>query len=110
MAIFLFLTSKLSLLLLNQTKELNLIFAPHQVYDVWNSVIYKGKLLSYSAPSFSFTDMYWIMIGFSYSSKQVGFKEISMSVLNFLSQKIYPGEISRPEIVWNRSYQRKSSI
>ena len=32
---------------------------------------------------------------------------MSMSFLNFLSQKIYPDEFSRPEVVWNRSYKEK---
>ena len=40
-----------------------------------------------------------ILIGFSYSSKPVGFRAILMSFLNFLSQKTYPGEFSRPEAV-----------
>ena len=36
-----FLASKPSLLLLNLNKELKLIFTPHQVYDIWDSVIEK---------------------------------------------------------------------
>ena len=48
------------------------------------------------------------MIGFSYDSKPLEFR--TMSFFDFLSQKTYPGEFSRPEVVWNRSYQRKSSI
>ena len=43
-------------------------------------------------------------------SKPVRFRAISMSLLNFLSQKTYTGEFWRPEVVWNISYQRKSSI
>ena len=76
---------------------------------VWSR---KRRLLSHSATSFCFTDIYWmvILINFSYRSKQVGFKAIAMSFLNFLSQNTYPGESSRPEVVWNRNYQRKSSI
>ena len=42
--ILIFLTSKPSLLLLNLGKELKLIFSPHQVYDIWNSVIEKKKI------------------------------------------------------------------
>ena len=34
MVIFIYLTSKPSLLLLNLTKEFKLIFLPHQVYDI----------------------------------------------------------------------------
>ena len=41
--------------------------------------------------------------------RTVGFRPISMSFLNCLSEKTYPSEFSRPEVVWN-SYQRKSSI
>ena len=40
-----------------------------------------------------------VLIGFSYSSKPVGFRAISMSCLNFLIQVTYPGEFSRPEVV-----------
>ena len=40
-----------------------------------------------------------ILIGFSYSSKRVGCSAISMSFLNFLSQKTYSGEFSRPKVV-----------
>ena len=40
-----------------------------------------------------------VLIGFSYSSKPVGFRAISMSCLNFLIQATYPGEFSRLEVV-----------
>ena len=39
------------------------------------------------------------MIGFAYSSIPVGFRAISESFLNFLSQKLYPGETLRPEVI-----------
>ena len=51
---------------------------------------------------------WYILIGFSYNPKPVCFRAISMSFLNLLSQKTYPGEFSGPEVAWNRSYQRKS--
>ena len=71
----------------------------------------KTKLLSYSAKSFSFTDIYWMAkFGFFYSSKPISFTSISISFSNFLSQKTYPDEYSRPDVVWNGSYQRKSGI
>ena len=72
----------------------------------------KIKLLSYSATSFSFTGYteWQILIGFSYSLKPVGFRANSVSFLNFLSQKTYPDEFSRPEGVWNRGYQKKKIV
>ena len=57
---YVFLTSKPSLLLLNLTKELKLIFSPIKFMifkTVWSK---KRNLLSYSATSFPFTDMYWM--------------------------------------------------
>ena len=50
------------------------------------------------------------MIGFVYSLIPVGFRAISMSFLSFLSQKTYPGEFLRPEVILSRSYLRKCSI
>ena len=47
------------------------------------------------------------MIGLSYSSKPVGFRAILMPFLSFLSQKRYPNEFSRPEVVWNRFIKEK---
>ena len=58
MAILIFLTPKPSLLLLNLNKELKLSFSQHQVYDFEKAGSKKRKLLSYSATSFSFTDIY----------------------------------------------------
>ena len=43
MAILIFLTSKHSLVLLNINKELKLVFSPHHVYDIWNSMIKTKK-------------------------------------------------------------------
>ena len=50
------------------------------------------------------------MIGFAYSSISLGLRAISMSFLSFLSQKTYPGEFLRPEVILSRSYLRKCSI
>ena len=38
------------------------------------------------------------------------FRAISMSFLSFLSQKTYPGEFLRPEVILSRSYLRKYCI
>ena len=51
-----------------------------------------------------------ILIGFACSSIPVGFRAILMSFLSFLSQKAYPGEFLRPEVILSRSYLRKCSI
>ena len=51
-----------------------------------------------------------ILIGFSYSLIPVGFRTILMLFLSFMSQKIYPGEFLRPEVVLSRSYQRNCCI
>ena len=50
------------------------------------------------------------LIGFAYSFKQVGLRANLMSCFSFLSQKTYPGEFVRPEVVLSRSYLRKCSI
>ena len=50
------------------------------------------------------------MIEFAYSSIPVGFRAILMSFLSFLSQKTYPGEFVRPEVILSRTYLRKCSI
>ena len=67
----------------------------------------KKLLLSYSATSF-FPDIYR-MKNFD-SSIPVSFGEISMSFLNFLSQKTYPGKCLRPEVIFSRRYLKKCSI
>ena len=50
------------------------------------------------------------MIGFAYSLISVGFRAILMSLLSFLSQKIYPGDFLKSEVILSRSYLRKCSI
>ena len=50
------------------------------------------------------------MIGFPYSLIPVGFREIKMSFMSFLSQKTYPGELLRTEIILSKNYLRKYSI
>ena len=40
----------------------------------------------------------------------VGFRAILMSFLSFLSQKRYPGEFLRPEVILSRRYLRKCNI
>ena len=50
------------------------------------------------------------MIKFFYSLIPVGFRAISMSFLSFLSQKTYPGEFLKPEVILSRSYLRKCKI
>ena len=45
-----------------------------------------------------------------YSQVLKVFMAMAMSFLNLMSQKTYLGEFSRPEVVSNRSHQRKSSI
>ena len=66
----------------------------------------KIKLPSYSATSFSFQDVYWmvILIGFAYSSKPVDNFDV---IFKILETKTYPDEFLRPEAVWNTSYQKK---
>ena len=50
------------------------------------------------------------MIEFAYSLISVGFRAILMQYLSFLSQKTYPGEFLKPEIILSRNYLRKCSI
>ena len=50
------------------------------------------------------------MIGFTYSLIPVDFGATLMSLFGFLSQKKYPGEFLRPEVILSRSYLRKCSI
>ena len=71
----------------------------------------KKGLLSYSGTSFFFTDIYRmkLLIGFAYGSILLGFRAISISFLKFLSQKTYPGEFLRLEVILSRSYLRKCS-
>ena len=72
----------------------------------------KKALFSYSATSF-YSQIYtaWqILIEFSYSLIPVGCRAILMSCLSFESQKTYPGEFLRPEVILSRSYLRKCSI
>ena len=45
-----------------------------------------------------------------YSLVLKGFMAMALSFLNLMSQKTYLSEFSRPEVVSNRSYQRKNSI
>ena len=51
-----------------------------------------------------------MLIGFSYSLMPVGFRAILMSFLSFLSQKTFPGEFLRPELILSRSYLRNCCI
>ena len=48
-----------------------------------------------------------MLIGFSDSSKSVGFRAISVSFLNFLSQKRYPSEFARPELFETKVIKEK---
>ena len=50
------------------------------------------------------------LIGFASSLIPVGFRAISMSFLSFLSQKTYPEEFLRPEVILRRGYLRKCNI
>ena len=50
------------------------------------------------------------MIGFAYSLIPVGFRVILMLFLSFVSQKTYPREFLRPEVILSRSYLRKYGI
>ena len=50
------------------------------------------------------------LIVFAYSLIPVGFREILVSFLTFLSQKAYPGELLRPKIILSRNYLRNCSI
>ena len=40
----------------------------------------------------------------------VGLRAILVSLLSFLSEKTYPGEFLRPEVILSRRYLRKCSI
>ena len=40
----------------------------------------------------------------------VGLRAFLVSLLSFLSEKTYPGEFLRPEVILSRSYLRKCSI
>ena len=51
-----------------------------------------------------------MLIRFFYSLIPVGFRAILMSFLSFLSQKKYPGEFFRPEVILSRSYLRNCCI
>ena len=62
-------------------------------------------LLNYSAIHF-----FWQIYIAWYSIISIGFRAITMSFLSFLSQKAYPGECLRPDVVLSRSYLRKCSI
>ena len=99
-------TCKPSSLLLNLNKELKLFFhcIKFMIFEtLWSK---KRKLLSCSTllKEKLLNSKFW------YNSKPVGFRAISMSFLNFSCQKTYPGKFSRPEVIWDRSYQWKSSI
>ena len=112
MVVLIFWNSKPSLLLLNLTKELKLIFH-HIKFMIFETVWSEKKNYSAIVPHPFLLQIYTgkeILIGFSYSLKPVVFKAISMSLLIFLCQKTYLGKFSWSEVVWNRSYQRKSNI
>ena len=47
---------------------------------------------------------------FSYSIIPVGFRAILISFLNFWSQKRYPGDFLRPEVILSRSHLRNCCI
>ena len=71
------------------------------------------KVYSAVVPHFFFLKIYtaWkILIGFAYSSILLGFRAILMLFLKILSQKIYPDENLRSEVILSRSYLRKCSI
>ena len=51
-----------------------------------------------------------MLIGFAYSSIPVGIRAILMSFFIFLSQKTYPWEFLRSEVVLNRIYLRKCRV
>ena len=80
-------------------KELELSFSQKQVYNIKNSVI-KKRLFSYNATYF-FSQ---ILIGFACSLIPVGFRAILISCLSFVSQKTYPWEFLREELILSRSY------
>ena len=64
-------------------------------------------------PHLFFAQIYtgwYILIGFAHSLIPVSFREILMLFLSFISQKTYPGEFLRPEVILNRIYLRKYSI
>ena len=71
------------------------------------------KVYSAVVPHVFFLKIYTarkILIGFAYSSILVGFRAILMLFLKILSQKIYPDENLRSEVILSRSYLRKCSI
>ena len=85
----------------------------HQIkFMIFKRVRLKNSLLSYSATPFSFTDIYrmvnfdWICLKLNTSRFWDNFD----TFFSFLSQKTYPGEFLRPEVISSRSYQRKCSI
>ena len=92
-------------------KELELIFSPNQVYSIYKSAI-KKSLHIYKRHIFFFQiyTTWKILIGFAYSFIPVGFRAILMLFLSFLSQKIYPAEFVKPEVLLSRRYLRKCSI
>ena len=98
MAILIFLNSKPLLLLLNLTKELKLTF--HHIKIMMFETAWSKKLLSHSAISFSFTNIYrkGNFDRFSYGLKPVDFRAISISLLNFLSQKTYLGKFQNKRL------------
>ena len=102
----------LQLKILSETRK-NLSSFFHQIkFIVFKKVWLRKVLLSYSAASFFHRYKLHknILIGFSYSLIPVGFRTILMLFLSFMSQKIYPGEFLRPEVVLSRSYQRNCCI
>ena len=98
MAVLIFLTSKPSLLFSNLNKELKLIFSPYQVYDISNTVIIYSAIVPHLFLLQTYAE-WQILIGFSYRSNPAGFGAVSMSFLNFLSQKTYLAKFSRPEVI-----------
>ena len=85
----------------------------HQIkFIVFKIVWIKKGLLNYSPILLFLTDIYHIviLIKFSYSLIPVGFRVILMSFLSFLSQKTYPKEFLRPEVILSRSYLRNCCI
>ena len=85
----------------------------HQIkFIVFKIVWIKKGLLNYSPTLLFLTDIYHIviLIKFSYSLIPVGFRAILMSFLSFLSQKTYPKEFLRPEVILSRSYLRNCCI
>ena len=70
------------------------------------------KVYSGIVPHLSFTDIHRMvnLIRFTYSSIAVGFRAFSISILEFLCQKKYPGEFSRLEFILSISYLRRCCI